>query len=367
MKSLDMGKYKFEKSKWSYKMPGVRRPQSIRGGHIDDGKLYFVLMHDYKGFTKSHLIAIDLLNKKERMVFDVEHVAGKPLIEGDKIFITTYEPKLYCIDKNSHAIVWVWDDSIIKSNMNAYIGKSHTNIMVSEFAGIGRYVYCIDEIAQQAKWCYDCRTSVSSEFYIEGNKVFFGTNGAGAVCLSIDNGNVVWAEDAELRCPTTGHPSEKSIYTKLVRNLSLTELLVMDSVATLRVLDKSTGATLNGIPFPPNSILGMEIFGACIYVSVENEGLICLNYTKNKELEKLWGFCPGEITSGGFCIFEENVVYSCGDGKNNNIYLLDKNNGSELANVKSKNLIRSFVRNELDFYLLSDKGQVELISIVENL
>ena len=99
------------KQLWVYNRQETSTQMTVRGGSrplIDNGILYI-------GFSDGSLVAINsvtgtpqwevLLNKNSRF----KDIDASPVIENDKIYVNSYDDKLYCLSKNNGSVLWKSD------------------------------------------------------------------------------------------------------------------------------------------------------------------------------------------------------------------------------------------------------------------
>lgn len=99
------------KQLWVYNRQETSTQMTVRGGSrplIDNGVLYI-------GFSDGALVAINaatgtpqwevLLNKNSRF----KDIDASPVIENDRIYINSYDDKLYCLSKNNGSVLWKSD------------------------------------------------------------------------------------------------------------------------------------------------------------------------------------------------------------------------------------------------------------------
>jgi outer membrane protein assembly factor BamB len=353
-----MSAYTLIKDKWIYKMKGIRKP-SVTDPIIDTGKLYFSVMQGFP-YNGSHVLEMDISSLDVKTVLEEEYAyCHTPFIDSGKLYVVPINSSniCYCIDQSTHSILWTWKDvQRSNTNMNVSVGKSGANIIVAD---LSKNVYCIDEHTQKTKWRFEPSDSCRSEFYIEDNYLYFGTSsGTGVYCLDIHTGTVIW-ECAQER------------YTKHIASFSDTNLVVLGARSVL-VINKKTGKILSDVPFSGlfdddiDVTVQLHSEFPFVYINDIDLGLVCYHYSDDKGLEIKWHFKMEEGLTGGFLDFQNTIICSAGDksGKNNHIYILEADTGIELTSQKSKELANYIVRDDKRLFLLSDKGQIELMHLV---
>jgi outer membrane protein assembly factor BamB len=99
------------KQQWVYNRQETSTQMTVRGGGrpvIDNNIIYL-------GFSDGALVAVNiqtgtpqwdvLLNKNSRF----KDIDANPVIDGDKIFINSYDDKLYCLSKSNGSLIWKSD------------------------------------------------------------------------------------------------------------------------------------------------------------------------------------------------------------------------------------------------------------------
>ena len=353
---------KLEKDDWSYKVKGIRLPTVSEPARFGE-KIYFSVSYEVKDSHKTRIIEIDLNLLQDKTILEMRCLAnGRLLVDHDKIFAVSAEGTLSCINAKNNYVIWERSDithANIALNTNAAIFQN--SIIVSDSYGDGdKYVYCIDELSQRTKWYFNCKSACVSDFHIENNRIYFGTE-TGVYCIYLDTGDVLWEY-------------ERALFTKKVECFSDNELAVMGADSIV-ILEKSTGKRLYELDVSATYIEVMDkhIFTPLrsqslykMFVRNRDGGLTCYHYTRDMGLEKRWYFNPKDTVAGGFYLFEGKVLCSAGSetGKVNNVHLLDADTGTELACQKTKNFIKYILQDGTKFFLFSDKGQIELSRLI---
>ncbi|MCL1992536.1 MAG: PQQ-binding-like beta-propeller repeat protein [Spirochaetes bacterium] len=347
--------------------PGIKKP-SVSTPVMDapSGKIYLPLKqgHPYSG---AWLKALDVSDLTVKTVWE-DLVCSSVLVTEDKLFMSPInlgKKRLICLNKNDYSVLWIWNDVIrASSNMNPSVGKSDDSIIVADMDG---HVYCVDEASQKTNWHYKCpvdKDASRSNFYIENNRLYFGTSkGPSIICLDMNTGKSLWEYGGQ----------EK--YTGGVLNFCDNALAAQGS-ASLMILDKMTGKALADIPYSgyfgrnENDEMIYTPFQPCadypfLYINDIEKGLVCYRYDEGSGLEIQWSFKPENSLTGAFHILNDKILCATGDtkGKNNKVHLLEKDSGVELLTAKTKELAFYIVPCDNRFFLFSSNGQIELAHV----
>ncbi len=127
--------------------------------------------------------------KWQQKVGDVE---TSPLLMNRRLYVTTYEGKLFCLNKSTGEVVWTFTTST----------RTEPEIIRSSPAGDGtRVVFGCDDgkmVAVSADsgkllWVQSARRSIVSSPSISSGKVFVGSLDSTFYAFDLDSGNVVWS------------------------------------------------------------------------------------------------------------------------------------------------------------------------------
>jgi outer membrane protein assembly factor BamB len=109
---------------------------------------------------------------------------------GDRLYLSTRERKVYCIDGQKRKIVWNYDapyslDSAPHLGENAIYVLGETNALV-----------CLNT-AGELRWKKTFTNKITSEIQVKNSKVYIGTDHGEFFCLNSEDGQELWNYQAD--------------------------------------------------------------------------------------------------------------------------------------------------------------------------
>jgi outer membrane protein assembly factor BamB len=235
---------------------------------IDDEMMYVVLAHDEESMQAYNLQSAVLQWRAH--VGDVE---TSPLLLNRKLYVTTLEGKLHCIDKSYGTLVWTYE---LPRNVRTPIIRSSPssdgNIIV--FGSDHGNVYAVGASDGMLRWTARTRASIVATPSVSNGTVFVGSLDSTMYALDIATGAIRWTQPLGARIFASQAVDQQHVYVGTVGR-------------TMYCLDAATGKIIWNMP--TNGIINSAplISGNIVYVGCADKNL----YAFNKETgEAVWQY-----------------------------------------------------------------------------
>ena len=111
---------------------------------------------------------------------------GSPIAANGKVYVTSNDGDVYCLDAFSGAFVWSYNISGSAESTpaiaegNVYVGSADKN------------VYCLDALTGAKVWNYTTGDQVQSSPLVTGGIVYVGSDDQNVYALNVSNGALIW-------------------------------------------------------------------------------------------------------------------------------------------------------------------------------
>ncbi|RLF56239.1 MAG: hypothetical protein DRN27_09775, partial [Thermoplasmata archaeon] len=112
---------------------------------------------------------------------------SSPAIVENKVYIGSYDKKVYCLDAVTGVKVWefetdgyIWSSPAVEEN-KVYIGS------------YDKKVYCLDAVTGVKVWEFETGGSIRSSPAVYDDKVYIGSNDGKVYCIYASNGTQKWS------------------------------------------------------------------------------------------------------------------------------------------------------------------------------
>ncbi len=225
---------------------------------IDNNRMYVPLSRDEQSF-----VCYSMPKGTVEWSANIGEVETSPLIIGSRIFITTLQGKLVCLDKSTGTEIWAYlipspkDEVMIHSSP-----AGDENVVV--FGADNGNVYAVNTQDGTLRWKAVTRKSIFSSPSISSGKVFISSLDSTLYALDLSSGVVVWKRPLGSRIYSSQAIGNNRLYTTTTGG----------SVLALDVL---TGNIVWNVPM--NSVINATplLSGNVLYVGGLDKTLTALN------------------------------------------------------------------------------------------
>jgi outer membrane protein assembly factor BamB len=144
------------------------------------------------GGCDAQLRVIDAAGGTQRGILQLSfNVASSPDFDGKRIFVSTYDNHMYCVDPSDDVLRKVWDVKVAEDmHFRASPALSGDRVI---FAGQDGVVRCMAKADGRELWKFRARGEIDSSPVIAGDRVFFGSNDGTLCALKVADGAKVWS------------------------------------------------------------------------------------------------------------------------------------------------------------------------------
>ncbi|MBI4547445.1 MAG: PQQ-like beta-propeller repeat protein [Ignavibacteriae bacterium] len=180
---------------------------SIVGTPIIENNTLFVALTN----EKENLVGYNLLTGRVVWRAVVGNVESSPLMIGDRLYVTTLQGKLICVNKHTGETIWTYKipvqqrPTIIRSSPS-----SDGNIIL--FGCDDGHLYAVDGNDGTFRWSAKTGGSIVSSPSIRARKVVVGSLDEILYAFDVDNGNLVWKQALGAKIYASPAINEKHVY-----------------------------------------------------------------------------------------------------------------------------------------------------------
>lgn len=121
-------------------------------------------------------------------------IVTTPIIHNNKIFVTTRNGILYCLDSDNYDVLWKY-----KARHGAF-GFSPSAIntlpLIHEdlvfFGDVEGYIHCVNALNGELVWKYNVKMAIYSNPRISDDKLYIGSNNMYFYCMDFKSGRIIW-------------------------------------------------------------------------------------------------------------------------------------------------------------------------------
>ena len=223
--------------------------------------------------TEESLVAYSLLLGRIEWRAKVEDIETSPLLVGKRLYVTTLNGKLVCVEKNSGDVVWKYDvPTHGRSKLIHSSPASDGNLVV--FGCDDGVLYAVGIDDGKLRWRASTEGSILASPSIDKGNVFVGSLDGALYSFNLTTGKQIWK-----------HHLGSKIYSS--QAVGLYHVYVGTAGRTIYCLDESTGATV--WKASTNSVVNATplLSGTILYVGCIDKTL----YAYDAQLgEKVWEY-----------------------------------------------------------------------------
>ncbi|MBM4168051.1 MAG: PQQ-like beta-propeller repeat protein [Ignavibacteria bacterium] len=170
---------------------------AIAGTPVLDGAMLFA------GISRGEetLVAVDLVAGRKRWAINAGGIESSPLLEEGKLYVTTLDGVLLCVNKHDGAELWRFETGAAESRKPIRSSPA-TNGRIIAFGSDDGSVYAVDMRMGSLKWKFGTAGSIFATPVIGDDDVIAGSLDGILYCLRADDGTIRWK--AALEAPLYG-------------------------------------------------------------------------------------------------------------------------------------------------------------------
>jgi len=238
---------------------------------IDGEMMYVALANDGEG-----LVAYNLSKSKVVWRNTIGNIESSPLLVGNRIYITTLEGKLICLEKENGTIIWTYEISGDKRTRSIHSSPaSDGNVII--FGCDNGSLYSVGLNDGILRWSSKTRASVLASPSIQEGRVFVGSTDSTFYAFDVTTGNLLWTQKLSGKINSSQAVDKKHIYVATI-NRTIYCLNVDDGSITWRM---NIDGVINSAPL---------ISGTTVYIGSLDKALYAID---SKSGEIIWQFKTG--------------------------------------------------------------------------
>jgi outer membrane protein assembly factor BamB len=249
--------------------------------------------------------------------------SSSPAVHDNKVFVGANDGKVYCLDANSGGIIWDYQTG---GNVESSPAVADGKVFIGSRDG---YVYCLGETTGSFIWSYPTGEIHMSSPAVADGKVFIGSYDHNVYCLDEGTGSFIWNF-------TTGINIESS--PAVIDN----KVFIGGLDHYFYCLDEATGTLLwsyfvgddEGIWSTPAVADGKVFFGTSVGYGNEH-GVYCLDETTGSFI---WKYSTENHVESSPAVADGKVYFGSRDTY---VYCVDELTGALIWKYKTGNIIYS--------------------------
>ena len=242
---------------------------AIVGTPLVDGEMMYVaLANDGEGLIAYNLVKASIVWRSA-----IGNIESSPLLIGNRIYITTLEGKLICIEKEIGTSIWTYEIS----------GERKTRSIRSSPASDGKVIvfgcdngsmYAVDVNDGRLRWSAKTRASILASPSIQEGRVFIGSTDSTFYAFDVATGKQLWAQAVSGKINSSQAADKKHVYVATV-NGTVYCLAGDDGSIVWKI---NTNGVINSAPL---------VSGATVYIGSLDRTLYALD---SRSGEIIWRF-----------------------------------------------------------------------------
>ena len=224
---------------------------AIAGTPVIEGDLMIIAFaHDQKSIRAYNLISGAMMWSKQSG--DIE---SSPLLLDARVYVTTSDGKLICLDKFKGETIWVFDPPVNRLHkMTRSSPASDGKIIV--FGNDGGDLYAVDAINGQLKWKSSARGGIVASPSISDGKIFVGSLDSTFYAFDASTGEPVWMRHLSAKIYSSQAVDDRYLYMGTIDR-------------TFYCLDKTDGSVLwntqtGGVATSSPIVTGSVVYLGCL-------------------------------------------------------------------------------------------------------
>jgi len=238
---------------------------------IDREMMYVALANDGEG-----LVAYNLRTAKVIWRSAIGNIESSPLLVGNKIYITTLEGKLVCIEKEKGTNLWTFEISGNRKMRSIHSSPaSDGNVIV--FGCDNGSLYAVGINDGKLRWSAKTRASILASPSIQEGKVFIGSTDSTFYAFDIRTGKQLWTQALSGKINSSQAVANKHVYIATI-NRTIYCLAEDDGSIMWKI---NTNGVINSAPL---------VSGTTVYIGGLDKTLYALDSRSGKII---WQFKTG--------------------------------------------------------------------------
>ena len=202
-------------------------------------------------------------------------VYSSAAITNGKIYVGSYDKKVYCLDASNGTKIW---DYTTGGNVSSSPVVADGKVYVGSDDG---KVYCLDALTGSKIWNYSTGNWVRSSPAVTNGKVYVGSDNGKVYCLNASSGMKIW----EFATGNWVRSSPAVVGSKVYVGSYSKQVYCLDALTGTKIWNYTTG---NYVYSSPSVVDGK------VYVGSFDNKVYCLNASTGT---KIWSYNTGSVSS----------------------------------------------------------------------
>jgi len=144
----------------------------------------------YMGFSDGTLVCLDIETGREIWTIPIgsgkrfNDIVSSPILEGNLMYISSYDGQTSCLNRKTGDVQWSFEEG---GSNDLAIGKNH--LIISRYTG---KLICINKIDGTKAWEYKFKKEIPSTPVVVDDKVIVGTDKTPIYIFDIKTGRIQW-------------------------------------------------------------------------------------------------------------------------------------------------------------------------------
>jgi hypothetical protein len=243
-------------------------------------------------------------------------VSSSPTIVGDRVYIGSWDKKVYCLNATTGAKIWDYQTGLevgsspAVSNGRVYIGSNDYKL------------YCLDAETGTKLWDYVTGAEVSSSPAVVGDSVYVGSRDHKVYCLNVTTGQKNWDYTTGMDIISSPAVVDGKVYVGSWDD----KVYCIDAATGAYVWSYQTGNDVYSSP---------AVADGKVFIGSSDSKLYCLDAQTGAWI---WDSLTGASIESGPAVHNGRVYVGSFDHK---MYCLDETTGSEIWNYQANDYFYS--------------------------
>lgn len=244
---------------------------------IDDEMMYMVLAHDDES-----LQSYDLLKGVLQWRARLGDIETSPLLLDRRLYVTTLDGKLHCIDKRDGSIVWTYElPATVRTPIIHSSPSSDGDVIV--FGSDNGRLYAVGVNDGTLRWTALTRASILATPSISNRMVFVGSLDSTMYAFHIATGELQWQRHLDARIFASQAVDQQSVYVGTVGRT----VYCLDITTGNIVWKTSTNGAINSAPLVSGHNVYIGSIDKQLYALNRETGEIVWQYAANGRIKTM--------------------------------------------------------------------------------
>ena len=242
---------------------------------------------------------------------------SSPTVFNNKIYIGSYDCKIYCLDADNGDFIWSYSTGdIILSSPAVAGGKVY-------IGSCDHKVYCLDAVNGDFIWSYTTGNPVDSSPAVCNGRVYIGSIDGKVYCLDAATGDFIWSCTTGGRITSSPAVCDGKVY-------------VGSSNWAFYCLNASDGRCIWAYPTGGWVVSSPAVVNGKVYVGsgYPTPKFYCLNATNGNFI---WSYIPNGYIQSSPAVFDNKVYFGSYDHK---IYCLNADTGAWIWDYTTGDIVK---------------------------